>query len=283
MHKRQLRSVCALLISFLLAVDFVHPFVRHLPPGRHHQALHRHNHPHSVFHLSADSSSSDSPDSSEETACNPPSGSDSQPQSQIDINRRSNRPSTIPLTVNLIARCMKEIDHDANSLEKINQMNDIVTSKLTHLESLDSKDVDSSTVSLLPAEKILLTGRIIQVVLRYSDLYDKMLEKVAEADPQIKRDSFGKLHDVYGITDYPLFEPGDVGGGVKKLNEKLGVENKDNSLPDLKELYLNTRVTCLLGLFVGEFESSIKDEDRIEGMGLIDFLEDDVKGVFFVK
>lgn len=44
---------------------------------------------------------------------------------------------------------------------------------------------------------------------------------------------------------------------------------------------MNTRVTCLLGLFVGEFEKSVKEEDRIEGMGLIDFLEEDVVEVFF--
>ena len=191
--------------------------------------------------------------------------------SQIDPHRRSNRPSTIPATINLISKTLRESGALLSPLDRATAANDAVTAHLARLEA-DKSDVDADSIVLTTDETVIMAGRVIQVVVRYEQLYEE-LKKVASGDDSVG--SWGKMWDVYGITNKSLFD-GDKEGGVDAVAEMRKEVITDESVSMLEELYLSTRIGCLLGLFVVQHEAGLVAENKIEGMGVVDFLEDEV-------
>jgi len=137
--------------------------------------------------------------------------------SQIDPHRRSNRPSTIPATINLIVSTLKSAGSLSAPLDRATAANDAMTSHLAKLEA-DKNDVDAASIVLTDDEVVVMAGRVMQVVVRYEQL-DNDLRRVVSKDESVG--SWGKLWDAYGITNKPLFD-GDEGGGVDDVAKMRG-------------------------------------------------------------
>ena len=190
----------------------------------------------------------------------------SKDESQIDAFRRDNRPSTAPLTINLIKRCLKGRG-GREGLELMEYVAGEVEGGLQkERKRADDDLVDGERIGLTGREECAVMGRVTQVLFRWQELENTLEDMVGGAERA------EEAWDVYGITNKKLFDE-DRGGGL----ERMGVH--DSSMEVCSDLYLINKITCCLALFVIQYERSVGEGEGV-GMrlGVIDFLDSEVMG-----